>query len=227
MKERIEKIFYIVFSIVFSIYALLAIILLLFLPKYNILFPGWWTFIILLPSLGSLLFKNNKLNSSYLFIIGILLLLWSLKIMSFYKCFTIFLCLGIIVIGVHIVLSILKISENKLHIHNSFPFYYTFLGSTEEKIGIQFQNGESKVLFGYLSLDLRYAKIEKDAILKVFSLFGETEIFLPEDVEVIISNTNILGGTENIRNFKKNTLKKKGSKITIESMSIFGSTKIK
>ena len=96
---------------------------------------------------------------------------------------------------------------------------------TEEKVENKFSGGNTKVVFGYLSLDLRNTKIEKNSTLKVLSVFGETEIFLPENVEVITSSSNILGGAENLR--KTDTTSKKNNKIYIETLSILGNTRIR
>lgn len=226
MKEKIEKIYNISVATIVSIYALIELILLIFLPKYNILFPGWWTFIIMLPAFGNLLFQNNKASSLYIFIIGLMLFLVSLEIINLNKCFTILLCLGIIFIGISIIKTTLKIPEKKKSIIKYVPFYYTCLGSTEEKITTTFVGGTTKVIVGYLLLDLRDAKIEDNSTLKVSSIFGTTEIYLPENVEVVTNNTNILGGTENLKLPKEKSNKKK-KKIYVESISIFGSTKLR
>lgn len=224
MKEKLEKIYNITASVLFSVYSLIALILFLFIPKYNILFNGWWTLIILIPSIGSLLFQSNKLNSLYMAIMGTLFLLVAQNILPLNKCFTILLCLGIIFIGINIIKTTIKIPENKNSTTKFVPFYYAFFGSTEEKITTKFQGGSTKVVFGYLFLDLKDADIEDSSTLKVLSLFGETEIILPIDAELITTNTNILGGTENVR---ATTKAKNPKKIYIESISVFGSTKIK
>lgn len=224
MKEKLEKIYNVSTAIIFSIYALIALILTVILPKYNIFFNGWWTLLLIIPSLGSLFFQNNKGFSLYTLITGILLLLSSNNIFSFKKCFTILLCLAIIFIGINIIKVTLKIPEKKSGNIKYVPFYYTLFGSTEEKVETKFQGGYTKLVFGYLCLDLRNAKIEKNSTLKVLSIFGETDILLPENVEVITTNTNILGGTENL---KDSTQTKKSSKLYIESISILGNTRIK
>ena len=78
--------------------------------------------------------------------------------------------------------------------------------------------------FGHLILDLSNAKITNNSTLNVTSIFGTTELILPEEVEAITNNVNVLGGTENLKNVAKSKNKKK---LYIESMSILGSTKIK
>ena len=94
-----EKIYNIVVSIICCVYAITTIVFLFALPKYNLLFPGWWTFILMFPSLGNLLFQKNKVSSAFVLTSGILLLLASLEVISFTKCFTILICFAIIIIG--------------------------------------------------------------------------------------------------------------------------------
>lgn len=224
MKKNIEKIYNISTAILFSLYALIAMILALVLPKYSIFFPGWWTLILIIPSLGSLLFQNNKGFSLYTLIVGILLLLSCNSIIPLNKCFTILLCLAIIFIGINIVKVTLKIPERKNSNTKFVPFYYAFFGSTEEMVETKFSGGYTKLVFGYLSLDLRNAKIEKNSTLKVLSIFGETDILVPENTEVITTSTNILGGTENLKTPSES---KKANKLYIESISILGNTRIK
>ncbi len=220
----IEKIYNISTAILLSLYVLIATTLTIVLPKYNIFFPGWWTLLIIIPSLGSLLFQRKKGFSLYTLTVGILLLISSLGYLSINKCFTILISLAIIFVGINIVKTTLKIPEKENSSTKTIPFYYAILASTEERLESKFQGGTTRLIFGYLGLDLRNAKIEKNSTLKVLSIFGETEIFLPDNVEVISSSTNILGGTENLKSVLST---KKTSKIYIESISIFGNTIIK
>ena len=224
MKKNIEKIYNISSSILYITYITIALILYLKLPKYNIFFPGWWTLILIIPSLGSLLFQNNKGFCLYTLIMGILLLLSSNSIITYNKCFTILICLAIIFIGIDIIIVTLRIPEKKKSNTKYIPFYYAFFGSTDEKVESKFIGGYTKLVFGHLSLDLSSAKIEKNSTLKVLSVFGETEIILPSNIEAITTNTNILGGTENLKNSSSS---KKSNNIYIESISILGNTKIK
>ena len=225
MMNKLEKVYNIGVTSLFCIYAMIALVLAIALPKYNILFPGWWSLIVIIPSLGSLLFQSNKGLSLYTLITGIVILITCNGIIDIKKCFTILVCLGIIFIGINIVKTTLKIPNKKDSNTKFVPFYYAFLGSTEEKVENKFSGGNTKVVFGYLSLDLRNTKIEKNSTLKVLSVFGETEIFLPENVEVITSSSNNLGGAENLR--KTDTTSKKNNKIYIETLSILGNTRIR
>lgn len=225
MKNKLEKIYNITTSTAFSIYALVALILTIFLPKYNIFFKGWWTLFLIIPSLGNVLFHKNKASNLYILLIGILILLSSYNILSLNKCFTILLCLGIILLGINIVKATIRIPQKNNSSTDYVPYYYAFLGVTEEKISAEFKGGTTKVLFGNIILDLSEAQIINDTVLNVLSVFGETTIILPDNTLVETRNTNILGGTENTKKTSKQN--KKASKIFIDSMSILGSTKIK
>ena len=60
MMNKLEKVYNIGVTSLFCIYAMIALVLAIALPKYNILFPGWWSLIVIIPSLGSLLFQRIK-----------------------------------------------------------------------------------------------------------------------------------------------------------------------
>ena len=108
-----EKIYNVLVGIILCVYAITTLAFLIFLPKYNLLFKGWWTFLIIFPSLGNLLFQKNKVSSAYILLTGILLLLTNQGIMPFIKCFTILVCLGIIIIGISIIKTTLNLTKNK------------------------------------------------------------------------------------------------------------------
>lgn len=224
MKRKLEKIYNITTAILFSLYALTALALTVFMPKCNIFFNGWWTLFILIPSLGSLLFYSNKLTSLYTVTIGVLILLSCYDILSIKKCFTILLCLGIILIGINIVKSTILIPKKKDSNTNYVPLYYAILGATEERVSVPFDGASVKACFGHIILDLSDSKVSDNSTMKILSIFGTTELIVPSNVEVITKNINILGGTENLTESNKSKNKKK---LYIESLSILGSTKIK
>ncbi len=224
MINKIERTYNLITIISLIIYSIVGLIFAIFMPKYNIFFPGWWTLLFIIPALGTLLFHKNKINSLYIIISGVLFFLLSNSIINVNKCFTILLCLGIIIIGINIVKATITIPEKKSTNQKNAPFYYTLLGATEEKYTGIFSGCYVKALIGSIVLDLRDCKIENNSTINVTSIFGETEILLPDNVEVINSNINVLGGTENLKPTSK---AKRKTKVYIESTSILGGTKIK
>lgn len=220
-----EKVWNIMVAIGMIIYALVAILLLIVADK-NIFFDGWWTLILILPACGSLLFQSNKRSSFFILLVGIDLLLTCLKVLTVNKCFIILLSLVIIFIGLNIIFVTLNKPAKKDGIIKNVPLYYAIFGVIEEYLPmVKFDGGRIISLFGSSVIDFTNTKIENNANLKVKSIFGSSEIVLPENVEVVSKNINILGGTEN---YKQNH-NKRGRKIRlyVDSFSLFGSFKIR
>lgn len=217
-----EKIYNILISVICCVYAITTLIFLFALPKYNLLFPGWWTFFLIFPSLGNLLFQKNKISSAYILTTGILLLLSCLKIITFIKCFTIFICLGIIILGISIIKSTLSVTKNK-DTKKTLPIFYTFVGSTEEFVSTTLTNGgEIMAICGATSINMKDATFKNNSVIKTKSVLGTVELIFPENVEVITTTKTYLG---EVQNYKKT--RKSKTKVYVESTSILGSTKIK
>lgn len=218
-----EKIYNILISIICCVYAITTLVFLFFIPKYNLLFPGWWTFILIFPSLGNLLFQKNKVSSAYVLTTGILLLLSCLKVITFIKCFTILICLAIIIIGINIIKTTLNLPIKKDDTKKTLPLFYTIVGATEEFSSTTLkEGGEVVAICGATSIDMSDSTFKNKSVIKTKSILGTVELIFPENVEVIMNNKNFLGET---LNYKKN--KKSRTKVYVESTSILGSTKIK
>ena len=219
-----EKIYNITISLICCIYAITTLVLLIIQPKYNLLFPGWWTFIIIFPALGNLLFQSNKVSGTYMLISGILLLLANLEIITFIKCFTILVCLGIIILGINIIKVTLNLPTNRKDTNKTLPIFYTIFGATEELASTTLSEGGKVIaICGATTIDMKNSKLKSDIVIKTKSVLGTVELLFPDNVEVITSSKNILGES---LNYKKTESKNKVT-IYVDSTSILGSIKIK
>ena len=218
-----EKIYNVLVGIILCVYAITTLAFLIFLPKYNLLFKGWWTFLIIFPSLGNLLFQKNKVSSAYILLTGILLLLTNQGIMPFIKCFTILVCLGIIIIGISIIKTTLNLTKNKKDTKKTLPLFYTLFGSTEEIASRTLSDGgEVIAICGSTSINMKDSTFQNNSVIKTKSILGTVELIFPDNVEVIKTSKTYLGES---LNYKKN--KKTKTKVYVESTSILGSIKIK
>ena len=218
-----EKIYNVVVSIICCVYAITTIVFLFALPKYNLLFPGWWTFILMFPSLGNLLFQKNKVSSAFVLTSGILLLLASLEVISFTKCFTILICFAIIIIGISIIFTTFNLGKEKKDTKKTLPLFYTIFGATEEIASTTLrEGGEVIAICGSTIIDMKDATFKNHSVIKTKSILGSVELKLPSNVEVITNPKNYVGEALNYK-----TNKKQKTKIYVESVSILGSIKIK
>lgn len=218
-----EKIYNVIVSIICCVYAITTIVFLFVLPKYNLLFPGWWTLILIVPSLGNLLFQKNKVSSAFVLSSGILLLLASLGVIDFTKCFTILICFAIIIIGISIIKTTFNLGKQKSDTNKTLPLFYTVFGATEEIASRTLsEGGEVIAICGSTSIDMKDATFKNNSVIKTKSILGSVELILPKNVEVITNPKNYVGEA---LNYKKS--KKSKTKVYVESFSILGSIKIK
>lgn len=218
-----EKIYNVIVSIICCVYAITTIVFLFVLPKYNLLFPGWWTLILIIPSLGNLLFQKNKVSSTFVLSSGILLLLASLGVIDFTKCFTILICFAIIIIGISIIKTTFNLGKQKSDTNKTLPLFYTVFGATEEIASRTLsEGGEVIAICGSTSIDMKDATFKNNSVIKTKSILGSVELILPKNVEVITNPKNYVGEA---LNYKKS--KKSKTKVYVESFSILGSIKIK
>lgn len=218
-----EKIYNVLVGIICCVYAITTLVFLIFLPKYNLLFKGWWTFFIIFPSLGNLLFQKNKISSAYILLTGILLLLTNQGVIPFIKCFTILVNLGIIIIGINIIKTTLNLNKEKKDTKKTLPLFYTICGSTEEIASKTLsEGGEVIAICGSTSINMKDSTFKNKSVIKAKSILGTVELIFPDNIEVINSAQTYLGES---LNYKKD--KKSKTKVYVESTSILGSIKIK
>jgi len=220
-----EKVYNIVTSLIIIIYVVIALGLFILLPKYNLFFKGWWTFVFIIIAFGNLLFQKNKINSLFIIISGILIFCSCQGYLGAKKCFTIVVCLGIILLGIYIIKNSIMIPRKGST--KELPFYKNFLADTDEIVEGVWHGGVTTLVGGHLGLDLRKAKITEDIVINATSVLGETELCLPSNCEVKTSMTNILGGVSNSHEVLVTKSKKKKPIIYVNSISILGGLKIK
>lgn len=197
----------------------------------NIFFKGWWTLFIIVPSFVSIIKDEEKTGSLIAFLIGVALLLSSRDIIDFSLIWKLLLPIIFVIIGLTIIFkdsfksSIKKELKEVKKDKNSKEITATF---SEQKVNYDdetFNGATINAIFGSVKLDLRKAKIKKDALIDTTSIFGGVEILLPKDVNVKVASTSVFGSTDNkIKNEKEN---EKSKNLYINSTNIFGGTEIK
>ena len=94
-----------------------------------------------------------------------------------------------------------------------------FSGSDRTYNDESFQGSNLVAIFGGVSLNLKKAKIEKDTVIKAFTLFGGIDIIVPDDVKVKLKSGFIFGGFSDER---KNANDKGKHAIYIDAAGGFG-----
>lgn len=155
----------------------------------NLLFDGWWCLFIIVPSFCGLL-KKEWVPSLLGLTIGTLLLLQTRNIIDWSMVYKVFLPFSLILFGVSLIFA-------KVKINNSDTSNYIAIFSENKTIIDESFIGSTCVsLFGKVDLDLRKAKISEDTVITCISIFGETNILLPDNVKIKTSGAPIFGGID-------------------------------
>ncbi len=182
---------------------------------FDIFFPGWWTLFIIVPCFVALLTDDNKMASFVGLLIGVCLLLGCWDVLPFDLMWKLALPVVLVLIGCSIIFrgskkgplvdKIRTIESGKRD--NIEEYWATFGEQNIDYDGKEFKRCGVEAVFGSVNLDLREAKIQQDALVRVSSIFGGVKIRVPEDVKVEVVSTSVFGGVDDER---KKARRKKG-----------------
>lgn len=220
----------ILWGIVFIVLGIIIGLNALDITDIDIFFKGWWTLLIIIPCLIGL-FNNNsdgKTGDLIGVIIGVMLLLGTRGILNFALIWKMIIPIIFVGIGLSIIFNETiksKISQKvKEATKNGLEnITATFAGQKVSKDGEDFKGANLDSVFGSISLDLRKANIEKEAVIKASSIFGGIEIFVPQDVNIKVKATPIFGGVSN----KSLSSKESEKTLYIDALCMFGGVDIK
>ena len=219
----------IIWGIIFVLVGVVLILDRLDIFKFDIFFSGWWTLFIIIPSFVGLLTDREKTGNLIFLIIGISLLLVMQDVITFEILWKLFFPIIFVLIGLSLIFKdsisrkvrkeIKKINKKDLKFNE---YNAIFAGEDLNFSGNSVSNMELSAIFGGMNIDLREAKIPNELLIEATSIFGGIDIFVPDDVCVKTTGTNIFGGNTNkkINNDSKKT-------IYIESLCLFGGIDIK
>ena len=198
--------------------------------EFDIFFKGWWTLFIIVPCTIGLIKDKNKTGSLIGIIIGVLLLLAARDVIDYSLMWKLFIPIVIIIIGLSIIFTnvffksdeeIFKKLSDKI---GKDGLTAVFSGQDVKLDDQEFEGTSLTAIFGGINLDLRKSIIKEDVIINATAVFGGVEIYLPEDVKVIVKSNSFLGGVDNKKKMKDD---KKLPTVYINSSCAFGGIDIK
>lgn len=192
--------------------------------KVNLLFDGWWTLFIIIPSFLGLFDDNNRTGSLIGLIIGVLLLLSCQELLDFD------LVLKLIVPAILVITGISFIFKGKIKNKNmenvkavsGNNYSATFSGQNLDFSKEEFTGTKLDAVFGGIKCDLRNAIINDDVVIEASAIFGGITILVPKDVNVKVTSTSIFGGVDG-----KSKMDKPGKIIYVNATCLFGGVEIK
>jgi len=170
--------------------------------------------------------KRFELFNGFLLLGGTWYILTDLEILE--EPYTnIFWPLVVIMVGISIVLDSKRFKQKiqkQVVEREGFITYNGVFGGVEEKVKAKdFKGCKVYSVFGGCDLDLRDIKITEDVAIDVYSIFGGTTLLLPDEYQIVLNSTAILGGNEN----KAKSNDEGKHTIYINAISIFGGCDLK
>ena len=165
-------------------------------------FWGWfgniWPLLVIVAGIFVLLgdFRRNYIWGIAIILVGALLQLKSLGVVDF-NFFSLIVPIALIAAGLTVLLHVQSRPSIKAGSNDTDDISVIFSGSESKNKSANYQGGRITAIFGGAVLDLRDAKIQKEAVLDVFTICGGVEIKVPRDWKVISKAAPIAGGVEN------------------------------
>ena len=217
-----KKLESIVWGLIFIVLGLIVGLNTLGIASINIFFDGWWTLFLIIPGIMGLFKDKDKTGNVILLVVGILLLLGSQDIINFETIMKLVFPAILVIIGLSCLIKGLAVKEIKSSDKDTLKCDAVFTG---QKVVVEnpILGADVNAIFGGLELDLRNSNLKKDIVITATSIFGGIDIILPDDVNLKLNTTCILGGIDD--KSKKN----KDAKVTIylNATCVFGGLDIK
>lgn len=202
------------------------------ITNINVFFEGWWTLFIIVPCFIGLFKEREKTGNVIGLLVGIALLLCCQKVLDFDMVWKLAFPVILIIIGISFIFKdtfdhnvsekIKKLNENK---NKDNDYCATFSGQNVNFDGEKFNGADLTAVFGGVKCDLKNAIIENDVVINASSIFGGTEIYVPDNVKVKIKSSSIFGGVDEKK--KKTITDNEAHTIYINATCIFGGVEIK
>lgn len=176
--------------------------------NFILFFPGWWTLFIIIPCFIHIISDGVHISSVIGLTIGILLLLMRQNVIDIALTRKLIVPIILIIIGLGIIFkNMVRASFNK-NLHD-FEIHYDKNSSNytavfhSRKIFIpndRFYGATLSSVFGELQVNLSSAIVTEDIVIHCSSVFGDVRLFVPPNVYVKTSGSQIFGSVKNKTN---------------------------
>ena len=218
----------IVYGIMLILLGIIIALISLDIIHTNLLFKGWWTLVIIIPSIIGLLFDDDKLGNLISLIIGILLLLGVRNIIDYKILLKLFVPILLVTVVLSLILKNILESKKTLQIKelnkvkdNTKDIFATLSNENKKIIG-EFKGISIDAVFSNVELDLREAEIKKDQVINVSTIFSGVTILTNNNIKVIVKSDSLFGGVSNHIEEKD-----EAKAIYINASCLFGGVEIK
>jgi predicted membrane protein len=194
-----------------------------------------WPFLLLVIGIVVLVNHKDSLFGLILIVVGSVGIASNYFDLSFRSIIFEYWPFLIIIIGIYTILksfgSKTKHDPGIIEENNYYLDIFSLFGDKTKIIRTNnFLGGKLTSIFSDLKVTLKESNMDEGIReLDTLTIFGATQIFLPEDWEVIIKTTTLFGGFEDQRFSKKNTpdAEVKSKTLVVKGLVLFGSGEIK
>ena len=192
--------------------------------KANLLFDGWWTPFIIVPSFLGLFDEDGRTGSLIGLFVGVLLSLSCQDVLNFDIVWKLIVPCVLIVTGLSFIFKGKIKTKNIENVKTVGGTNYnaTFSGQNLDFSKEEFTGTKLDAVFGGIKCDLRNAIINDDVVIEASAIFGGITILVPKDVNVKITSTSIFGGVDG-----KSKMDKPGKTIYVNATCLFGGVEVK
>lgn len=180
----------------------------------NVLFDGWWTMFIIIPSLCGLLGHRDKTGPAIGLGVGVLLLLAEQNVIDWDMFWKIGLAVLVIALGLGMIFGnpVPKMTSRRRKEGDTTPLETINRDGKNVRVvnasfgeqnlsfsGEVFEGADVTASFAAVHLDLRGATINEDVALKVDCKFAGLVIYAPNDLLVKVTADATFGGVDDKR----------------------------
>ncbi len=220
MKEKWKKILLAITLIVLGIIVGLNS---LEITSINIFFDGWWTLIIIIPSLIGVI-DDKDTGSLVMLLVGILLLLNARGIFVLNVLWKLIIPIILVFMGINVLRNdVFSKSAKKLENVNKKAVYNASFSTKNNVVKEDVEALSVEAIFGENTIDLRNIEIKEDIYIKALAMFGEVKIITPKDQSIKLNANKFFGS---VQNNNKNIVDENKKIININASAIFGEVDI-
>lgn len=181
-----------------------------------------WTYIIgiifIFSGISSIINSKKSVFGYFLILLGVFIILRRIFDIDFRWVYIIPII--IILAGISFISSIFIHKSSK--VAPSGSSFVVFSGREDTSFPPDYKGSSITCIFGGYDIDLRYHTFTSDVHYNIFTMFGGTEISVPENVNIVLNPTAIFGGVSNY------TDNQTGNEFTVyvNALCIFGGVEV-
>lgn len=166
---------------------------------FDLLFDGWWSLFIIVPSAMALLTEKDKWGGLVGLLFGVFFLLSAQDVLDMSLLWKLILPVIIVLCGLKLLLGKRPKKQPKTVSADASHCVAVFSGQELHCDNKPFSGAQVVAVFGGVDVFASSAVITEDCVLDIAAVFGGVDVYLPVGVNVEVTSGGIFGGVDNLR----------------------------